>query len=170
MFKIVINDVEAMDGAKIVVEFKYTANYPNEVLEFSVVPTMQLTNDQKDRVKDAMARAAQEELGAVMVFSMISAAKEYLEEMFGAPAESENKVAVVQETVPQEQRGTPVTKENFNEWNVKFMAELRASGAYVDPVRAEFIALPPRCPRHPACRPSACDCVFSHWTCCNSAL
>ena len=109
MFKIVINDVEALDGS-ISIDFKYTADYPNVPPEFSVQPTMKLTNDQKDGMKDAMNESA--EAGEVMVYTMISAAKEYLEEMFAAPV-VETKKKVATETLTQEQRGTPVTRENF---------------------------------------------------------
>eukprot|EP01051_Picozoa_sp_SAG22_P009545 SAG22_NODE_802_length_7099_cov_122.579429_4_plen_249_part_00 len=133
MFKVVINkdEIEGL-SANLSVAFKYTADYPNEPPEFEIAPTMQLTNDQKTRMKEAMQAVTEEEIGTVMVFTMISAAKEYLETMFEEPAESEPVIKIATQ-MPAEQRGTPVTKENFKEWNAKYMAELRASGAYIDP-------------------------------------
>jgi hypothetical protein len=116
------------------------------------VAKSQLTNDMQQRIKETMQAAAEEELGMAMIFSMITAAKvrvflfhgkhrqqsshtpravqELLMGDFSSePAEEKKKEEAPQ--LPPEQRGTPVTKENFVTWNAPFMVELRGRSKQV---------------------------------------
>ena len=80
-FTILINDLDFLKDT-IVLSFRYPPTYPEVAPEFDIEPTLQLTGDQKERVREAMAAAAEEELGCAMVFSMVTAAKDWLTENF----------------------------------------------------------------------------------------
>jgi hypothetical protein len=135
-FSVVINDLEFL-SKEIVLDFKYPETYPDVPAEFDIQPTLQLTNDQKERVREAMAAAAEEEAGNAMVFAMVTAAKDWLTENFDADNEVEEKEKVVAPELTQEERGTPVTKENFIEWHAAFLAQMKAQGKWTEAVKPE---------------------------------
>eukprot|EP01043_Picozoa_sp_COSAG02_P066117 COSAG02_NODE_10189_length_1998_cov_11.032904_1_plen_226_part_00 len=135
-FSVVINDLEFL-SKEIVLDFKYPETYPDVPAEFDIQPTLQLTNDQKERVREAMAAAAEEEAGNAMVFAMVTAAKDWLTENFDADNEVEEKEKVVAPELTQEERGTPVTKENFIEWHAAFLAQMKAQGKWTEAAKQE---------------------------------
>lgn len=135
-FSVVINDLEFL-SKEIVLDFKYPETYPDVPAEFDIQPTLQLTNDQKERVREAMAAAAAEEAGNAMVFAMVTAAKDWLTENFDADNEVEEQEKVVAPELTQEERGTPVTKENFIEWHAAFLAQMKAQGKWTEAAKQE---------------------------------
>ena len=130
-FAVVINDLEFL-SKEIVLDFKYPPTYPDVPAEFDIQPTLQLTNDQKERVREAMAAAAEEEAGNAMIFAMITAAKDWLTENFDADNEVEEAEKTVAPELTQEERGTPVTKDNFIEWHAAFLTQMRAQGKWAE--------------------------------------
>ena len=57
------------------IDFKYTPKYPDELPQFHVAASLALTPDQNNRVTEVMGKEAEEEIGTVMIFTMVQAVR-----------------------------------------------------------------------------------------------
>jgi len=117
-FTVRINDLECLKSA-LDIHFVQTGGYPEELPEFSIKPTYALTKDQVARLRERLAEVAEENAGMVMVFTLVAAAKEFLEDMFMEPEAPSVDAPVVEQSAVH--NGTAVTVELFAEWNAAFL-------------------------------------------------
>lgn len=112
------------------------AEYPNEppILEFSIL--RRVGREQVQRVSEHVTALIEENLGVPMIFTLASAAQEWMQEHVGeAPDLAEeyerNKQqfetfsdeAIYDQTEAIKERGTLVTPESFEAWKLKFDEE-----------------------------------------------
>lgn len=122
--------VEAGDEGKPVtatIRFTYTSNYPDTPPD-TCVTNSNLSTAQITALEQLLREQAEEELGVVMVFSLVSAVQEKLGEMLDdeatAKADQKEQEAKQKEESDAVHHGTPVTKETFVAWKEQFDAEM----------------------------------------------
>nr|CAG4652225.1 EOG090X0F6V [Triops cancriformis] len=120
---------EAEEGYACKLEVTYTPTYPNDPPEFDVTDTVGMDDEQTERLKEHIQTQVEESLGMVMVFTMVSAANEWLsvaweEEVKRREEEIERKKVEAEEAEKVRFVGTPVTVENFLSWKERFEAEM----------------------------------------------
>ncbi|KAM8809682.1 RWD domain-containing protein 1 [Eudromia elegans] len=110
-------------------KFTYREKYPDETPLYEIVSQENLEgNDVMDIIK-LLEQQAEENLGMVMIFTLVSAVQEKLNEIVDqikTRREEEKKQKEIEAEEEEKQRfhGTPVTIENFLNWKAKFDAEL----------------------------------------------
>lgn len=122
--------VEAADddkSATATVRFTYTPNYPDTPPDMCVTNS-NLSGVQVTELEQLLREQAEEELGVVMVFSLVSAVQEKVGELLDnevtAAAEQAEQEAKQKEEPDTTFHGTPVTKETFSTWKESFDAEM----------------------------------------------
>ncbi|XP_065907901.1 RWD domain-containing protein 1-like [Dysidea avara] len=128
--------VQSDDGdtsATVTVNFTYTPTYPDTPPEMCVTNS-NLTNTQVVELEQLLREQAEEEVGVVMVFSLVSGLQERLGEMVdeitaAANAATDEYAALddKQDEQPAVFHGTPVTKETFGKWKEQFDTEMTAT-------------------------------------------
>ncbi|VDN11285.1 unnamed protein product [Dibothriocephalus latus] len=93
--------------------FRYSKNYPNEAPIFEVRRPEGLTENETSEIVMLISDIIQRSLGGIMIFDLVSEAAKAL-----SLAEEERSF-----------HGTRVTVESFNEWNKRFLAEVREKRA-----------------------------------------
>ncbi|XP_009879634.1 PREDICTED: RWD domain-containing protein 1 [Charadrius vociferus] len=110
-------------------KFTYREKYPDETPLYEIVSQENLDdNDVADIIK-LLEQQAEENLGMVMIFTLVSAVQEKLNEIVDQiktrrEEEKKQKEREAEEEEKQRFHGTPVTIENFLNWKAKFDAEL----------------------------------------------
>ncbi|XP_072853664.2 RWD domain-containing protein 1 isoform X1 [Pogona vitticeps] len=112
-------------------KFTYAEKYPDEAPLYELFSQENLEdNDITDMLK-LLQEQAEENLGMVMIFTLVSAVQEKLNEIVDQiktrreeEKKQKEKEAEEAEKVKQCFHGTPVTIENFLNWKAKFDAEL----------------------------------------------
>nr|CAG4641259.1 EOG090X0F6V [Eulimnadia texana] len=112
-------------------KFVYTKTYPEEPPVIDVLDEEGMDDEQALRLKEHLEKEAEDNLGMVMVFTLVSSANEWLEKERVAEIQrkEDEKERLKQEAEEAEKRkfmGTPVSIENFLAWKEKFDAEMRA--------------------------------------------
>ncbi|XP_059690300.1 RWD domain-containing protein 1 isoform X2 [Gavia stellata] len=103
--------------------------YPDETPLYEIVSQENLDdNDVTDIIK-LLEQQAEENLGMVMIFTLVSAVQDKLNEIVDQiktrrEEEKKQKEREAEEEEKQRFHGTPVTIENFLNWKAKFDAEL----------------------------------------------
>nr|CAG4642098.1 EOG090X0F6V [Eurycercus lamellatus] len=125
------HDEEEQIGYACGLKFTYTPTYPEEVPIVEVIDDVNLDDEQLERLKDRLDKEAEDNLGMVMVFSLVSAANEWLnnewdDELKRREDEAERKIREAEELEKNKFHGTPVTVENFLAWKESFDAEMAA--------------------------------------------
>lgn len=120
------NDAPSKVGCT--VQFTYTATYPDEPPLMELTSTDGLEDEQVDMIQSFLTEEANNNLGMVMVFTIISALQEKLtvlmEEMKQQAEERRLQTAKEEEEAAQKKfEGTRVTIESFMAWKAKFDAE-----------------------------------------------
>jgi len=121
----------------------YTPTYPQEVPIIEVKPLKGVGESQCTTLKEKLEEEAAQNLEVVMILTLAQSAKEWLESLNDKKvrelkqeqaarekAEKESKIVKINlDDVKPEKvviNGTPVTKENFSAWRLKFEAEQHA--------------------------------------------
>nr|KAG5708931.1 hypothetical protein BaRGS_009340 [Batillaria attramentaria] len=109
-------------------EFSYTATYPDEPPLMEIVSAENLDDDQQAMILKFMSEQAEENLGMVMVFTIVSALQERLtvlveETKREAEERRIQKQKEEEEAAQKKFEGTRVTIETFLAWKAKFDAE-----------------------------------------------
>ncbi|XP_031559626.1 RWD domain-containing protein 1-like [Actinia tenebrosa] len=115
--------------AKVDIQFTYVENYPDAIPLIEVSSNEILTDENVQELEELMLKEAEENLGMVMVFTLVSSAQEKLQEFVdnikkGMEEEKRRREKEEEEREKKKFTGTPVTKENFLEWREKFNAEM----------------------------------------------
>ncbi|EFN87078.1 RWD domain-containing protein 1 [Harpegnathos saltator] len=118
---------ETENGLSCRLEFTYTSKYPDEPLLVSI--TEQENFDEDEKLKAHLAEQMSENLGMVMVFTLVSAAQEWLNVQWDKIKLRREETAAqkLKEEEEAERRrfeGTRVTVETFLSWKEKFDEEM----------------------------------------------
>jgi len=128
---------EGQDSIKLTLNVKYTSGYPDTLPELTADPLeSEIEEEELVDLLNGLKVLGEENVGMAMTFTLVSHLREQLAKLVRSRAEKEHRLAVEKERVELEAeeaktRGTPVTREFFFAWKVKFdeeMAFKRAKG------------------------------------------
>ncbi|XP_048348325.1 RWD domain-containing protein 1 [Sphaerodactylus townsendi] len=110
-------------------KFTYTEKYPDEIPLYELLSQENLENNDVTKILKLLQEQAEENLGMVMIFTLVSAVQEKLNEMVDQiktriEEEKRQKEIEAEEAEKQCFHGTPVTIENFLSWKATFDAEI----------------------------------------------
>lgn len=133
--------------AKLILEFEFPPTYPDvlPVLRFKSCDE-DLTEEEVERIKDQVFQVAEESIGMAMMFNLIAAAGEFIDQLeqekqlaskvsaklaaANAAAEAlvvaEKKKKEAEEAEAMQVRGTRVTVESFLKWKKEFLADVQS--------------------------------------------
>lgn len=132
---------EARDDFEIcltcMLRFTFVETYPDEAPIIEIDPEQvtgdEFTEKRIEKLSEHLNEAAQENLGMVMIFTLVSAAQEMLLQFVDdikAEVEEKKQAEYLKQKRLEElkYKGTPVTLENFLAWKIRFDEEMRAAG------------------------------------------
>ncbi|EHB08729.1 RWD domain-containing protein 1 [Heterocephalus glaber] len=109
-------------------KFTYSEKYPDETPLYEIFSQENLEDNDAIGILKLLALQAEENLGVVMIFTLVTAVQEKLNEIVDQiktrEEEKKLKEKEAEEAEKQLFHGTPVTIENFLCWKAKFDAEL----------------------------------------------
>lgn len=110
-------------------KFTYSEKYPDEAPLYEIFSQENLEDNDVTNILKLLALQAEENLGMVMIFTLVTAVQEKLNEIVDQiktrrEEEKKRKEKEAEEAEKQLFHGTPVTIENFLSWKAKFDAEL----------------------------------------------
>ena len=145
-FTITVSSDRDVDGEPLSVDLKlvYTPRYPDEppFIDFSATSGMDESTERE--LKEFLVQSAEDSVGTVMGFTLISSltmrVEELVDEVARQEAEEERKREDEEKAREEARfRGTPVTKETFLEWRMGFEAEqAERRKAVVDPAAGKM--------------------------------
>lgn len=111
------------------VKFTYVEKYPDEAPLYEIVSQENIEDEDARAIISCLDQQVEENLGMVMIFTLVSAIQEKLNEIVDQikTRREEEKVKKEKEAEEAEKvvfHGTPVTIEAFLSWKAKFEAEL----------------------------------------------
>lgn len=112
----------------VVISCVYTENYPEELPVINIEKYKNLPEEQVSGLKKHLYEEAGKSLGTVMVYTLITAAQEWLNDYEDnikklVALEKEAKAKIEADLERKKFEGTIVTKETFLEWKKNFDAE-----------------------------------------------
>ena len=110
-------------------KFTYTPTYPDEVPLVEIMDDVGMDDEQLQRLQEVLEKEAETNLGMVVIFTLVSAANEWLNnewdsELKRIEDEAERKIFEAEEAEKNKFHGTPVSIENFLHWKESFDAEM----------------------------------------------
>ncbi|KAI1307996.1 RWD domain-containing protein 1 [Halotydeus destructor] len=111
-------------------QFEYTKRYPEEVPIFEILETSDsLTEADETALLERITEEAHSNVGMVMIFMIVSAGQEWLNERKDNAEqmrrdEAERKVKAAEEAEQKRFEGTRVTVDTFMKWKIAFDKEL----------------------------------------------
>jgi len=120
---------ESNNGLSCKLEFTYTPKYPEEPLIVQIEEPENFEDGDEARLKEHLAEQMEENLGMVMVFTLVSAAQEWLNVQWDRiklhREESAAKIMIEEEEAERKRfEGTRVCVETFMTWKEKFDEEM----------------------------------------------
>ncbi|CAK9795909.1 RWD domain-containing protein 1 [Anthophora plagiata] len=117
------------NGLSCRLEFTYTAKYPDEPLIIVIDECENFEKQDAEKLKAHLTEQMNENLGMVMVFTLVSAAKEWLNVQwdrikFKREESAAKKLKEEEEAERKKFEGTRVTVETFLSWKEKFDEEM----------------------------------------------
>lgn len=117
------------ENVQTTLKFTYREKYPDETPLYEIVSQENLEDNDVTGIINLLEQQAEENLGMVMIFTLVSAVQEKLNEIVDQiktrrEEEKKQKEREAEEEEKQRFHGTPVTIENFLNWKAKFDAEL----------------------------------------------
>lgn len=111
------------------IQFSYVEKYPEEPPLFEIVDNENLEDDQIEEIISLINEQIEENIGMVLVFTIVSAVQEKLTVMVEdskrrKQEEIERKKRQLEEEEQKRFEGTKVTVETFLAWKTKFDAEM----------------------------------------------
>lgn len=122
--------------------FAHTKNYPDQAPLFKVRSVRGLSDEAIQQLQNKLEPQIDENLGMSMIYTLISAAQDRINELAADqsgpannPEAERRKLLEAEEARLAELRahGTPVTPETFNEWKLKFDAEMNLERVNLKP-------------------------------------
>ncbi|XP_076629922.1 RWD domain-containing protein 1 isoform X1 [Colletes latitarsis] len=120
---------ETVNGLSCRLEFTYTAKYPDEPLLISIEEQENFEQGSAEKLKQHLIEEMNENLGMVMVFTLVSAAQEWLNVQWdkiklNREESATKKLKEEEEAERKKFEGTRVTVETFLSWKEKFDQEM----------------------------------------------
>lgn len=120
-----------VEPAEIILNFEYTSNYPDEPPVMEVIPVENIEDEELEDLRTELVEQCEENIGMVMVFTLVSYSLEWLSNhkeslARSAKDELEKKKLILEEAERKKFEGTRVCVETFLAWKAKFDAELSA--------------------------------------------
>ncbi|XP_066972331.1 RWD domain-containing protein 1 [Macrobrachium rosenbergii] len=120
-----------VDPAEITLLFEYTSTYPDEPPVMEVLPVENIEDEELEGLRTDLLSQCEENLGMVMVFTLVSYSLEWLTNHMesiarSAKEELERKKLEQEEAERKKFEGTRVSVETFLAWKAKFDAEMAA--------------------------------------------
>merc|ERR1712071_687236 len=112
-------DEEEDIGYACTLKFTYTPTYPEEIPIIEIMDDVGMDDEQLQRLQEVLEKEAENNLGTVVIFTLVSAANEWLNNEW----DSELK-RIEDEAEKNKFHGTPVSIENFLHWKESFDAEM----------------------------------------------
>ncbi|XP_072107731.1 RWD domain-containing protein 1 isoform X2 [Mobula birostris] len=110
-------------------QFTYVEKYPDDPPKFEIATHENLQNSDTADIMSLLTEQAQENIGMVMIFTLVTAVQEKLNEIVDQIKSRKEMEKLLKEKEAEEIEkaifhGTPVTIENFLSWKARFDAEL----------------------------------------------
>ncbi|KAM8952583.1 RWD domain-containing protein 1 [Pelodytes ibericus] len=120
---------EDEENVEVSLKFTYVETYPDKAPLYEIVSEGNLEDRDAPVILTLLEEQAQENLGMVMIFTLVSAVQEKLNEIVDMKKTRKEEEKVQKEKEAEEAEkvrfhGTPVTIENFLSWKAKFESEL----------------------------------------------
>ncbi|XP_029046003.1 RWD domain-containing protein 1 [Osmia bicornis bicornis] len=120
---------ESGNGISCRLEFTYTPKYPDEPLLISIEDQENFEDGDDEKLKEHLTEQINENLGMVMVFTLVSAAQEWLNVQWdkiklNREESAAKKLKELEEAERKKFEGTRVTVETFLSWKEKFDEEM----------------------------------------------
>lgn len=120
---------ENEETVEVTLKFTYVENYPDEPPLWEIFSQENLEDSDTEDILTLLKQQAEENLGMVMIFTLVTAVQEKLNEIIDLikNRREEEKLRKERETEEAETRafqGTVVTIENFVSWKAKFEQEM----------------------------------------------
>lgn len=117
------------NGLTCKLKFSYTAKYPEEAPEVEICDSENFEEEDEALLKEHIIQQAQENLGTVMIFTLVSSAQEWLNTKWDEIRKRREEYAVLKQREAEEAErrrfeGTRVTVESFLAWKSRFDAEM----------------------------------------------
>lgn len=125
------DDEETEEGMWVLLKFTYPDTYPDVGVEIEFEESEGIEDEHLEALREHLNQVIEENLGMAMVFSIVSAAIEWLGETNDRlKFEAEEAIRIQKELEDEEERkkleGTKVTIESFLAWKAEFDAEMFA--------------------------------------------
>nr|AZL87403.1 RWD domain-containing protein 1 [Urechis unicinctus] len=120
---------EAVPVGSCVIQFTYTPKYPEEAPAVEISEFEGIEQNHADDILDLIKEEAAENLGMVMVFTLVSAVQEKLSDLveqieLEKKNEVERRLKEVEAAEQKKFEGVRVTVDSFLAWKAKFDAEM----------------------------------------------
>ncbi|XP_068135565.1 RWD domain-containing protein 1 [Hyperolius riggenbachi] len=120
---------EEEENVELTLKFTYVASYPDEPPLYEIIAQENIEDVDVTGILTLLQEQAQENLGMVMIFTLVSAVQDRLNEIIDQVKTRRQQEKIEQEKEAEEAEkvrfhGTPVTIENFLSWKAKFEAEI----------------------------------------------
>jgi len=121
---------EEIDQACISLVIEYTPSYPDDQPVMEIIPVENIEEDDLEELRTQLVSQCEENLGMVMVFTLVSHSLEWLnahiENIYKSKKEEEErKKKATEEAERKRFEGTRVTVESFLSWKAKFDEEMK---------------------------------------------
>ncbi|KAF4076918.1 hypothetical protein AMELA_G00220550 [Ameiurus melas] len=125
---------ESDETVQVTLKFTYVENYPDEAPLWEIQSQENLEDRDTEDILSLLQQQAEENLGMVMIFTLVTAVQEKLNEVIDQmkirrEEEKNRKEREAEEAETKAFQGTVVTIENFLAWKARFereMAELKS--------------------------------------------
>ncbi|KAK7693569.1 hypothetical protein QCA50_003138 [Cerrena zonata] len=127
--------VEGTDAFKLTLSVHYPDGYPDALPDLSIEATEgELSDHETEELLKGLKAVGEENLGMAMTFTLVAHLREQLLDLVHSRIETKRKEESEKERLAIEAeeartRGTPVTKESFTSWKLKFDREMAAKNA-----------------------------------------
>ncbi|CAL8287278.1 unnamed protein product [Merluccius merluccius] len=120
---------ENEESVEATLKFTYVEKYPDEPPEWEIFSRENLEDGDEEEILTLLQQQAEENLGMVMIFTLVTAVQEKLNEMVDQIKNRREEEKVRQEREAEEAekvsfQGTVVTIENFLAWKARFELEV----------------------------------------------
>lgn len=120
---------DSEEGLACTLKFTYTPKYPDDLPELEILDPDNFRDDDEEELMKHIIQQGEENLGMAMVFTLISAAQEWLNCKWDKikqdrELEAEKRLKEVEEEERKRFEGTRVTVETFMAWKKAFEEEL----------------------------------------------
>ncbi|XP_053566859.1 RWD domain-containing protein 1 [Bombina bombina] len=119
---------EEDENVQVTLKFTYVASYPDKAPLYEIAAQENLEDGDASDLLSLLEQQAEENLGMVMIFTLVSAVQERLNEIVDLIKNRQEEEKLKKEKEAEEAEkvcfhGTVVTIENFLSWKAKFEAE-----------------------------------------------